>query len=145
GPDDGVLMTLVCCLYGRGPNRRGTVHEEDLRLHARQDVEILKGHGFESPPGEVWASFDGPARALRFAKSLVVAASRFGFEARAGVHTGACGLPGGGVAGSAARLTSHIGQQARPGEVLVSRTVKDLVSGAPFVFADRGTVPFDDT
>jgi pimeloyl-ACP methyl ester carboxylesterase len=143
GAGDGVLMTLVCSVYGPAAGR--TVHEEDWRHHARHEVEGLRGRAFDSAPGELWAGFDGPARALKCAKLLASSASRFGFDARIGVHTGECEIGHAAVTGSTANQTADIARRAVPGEVLVSRTVRDLVSGSPFAFADRNPRAKDDT
>ena len=61
-----------------------------------------------------------------------------GLEVRAGLHTGECELRDGDLAGLAVHIAARVGALAKPGEVLVSRTVTDLVSGSGIVFDDRG-------
>jgi class 3 adenylate cyclase len=85
------------------------------------------------------ATFDGPARAVRAAMAIAAAVRPLGLEIRAGVHTGEVELVGGDVAGVAVHIGARIAAVAGPGEVLVSRTVRDLVVGSELVFADRGS------
>jgi class 3 adenylate cyclase len=84
------------------------------------------------------AIFDGPARAVRCARTITEYASRLGIEMRAGLHTGECDLLDGSVRGLAATIGEQVANTAAPGEVLVSRTVKDLVAGSGIDFEDRG-------
>jgi class 3 adenylate cyclase len=86
-----------------------------------------------------FASFDGPARAIRCACSVVAAVRELGLDVRAGLHTGECELVDGKVGGIAVHIGSRVAAEAEPGEVLVSSTVKDLVAGSEIRFADRGT------
>jgi pimeloyl-ACP methyl ester carboxylesterase len=84
------------------------------------------------------ATFDGPARAVRCARSIVEAVRPLGLEIRAGCHTGEIELDGDDVRGIAVHVGSRVGALADPSEVLVSSTVKDLVAGSGLVFEDRG-------
>jgi class 3 adenylate cyclase len=84
------------------------------------------------------AMFDGPARAVRCARSIVDAVRPLGLEIRAGCHTGEITLDGDDVRGIAVHIGSRVGALAGPSEVLVSSTVKDLVAGSGLVFEDRG-------
>lgn len=84
------------------------------------------------------ATFDGPARAVRAAKAICDAVRPLGLEIRAGVHTGEVELIGDDVAGLAVHIASRISAIAGPGEIYVSRTVKDLVVGSDLEFSDRG-------
>ncbi|MFI5004253.1 MAG: adenylate/guanylate cyclase domain-containing protein [Solirubrobacterales bacterium] len=85
------------------------------------------------------ATFDGPARAIRCAIALSDAVDRLGLQIRAGLHTGEIETRGEDVAGIAVHIGQRISALAGPGEVLVSRTVKDLVAGSGLTFTDRGT------
>jgi pimeloyl-ACP methyl ester carboxylesterase len=89
------------------------------------------------------ATFDGPARAVRAAAEIVGAAAREGLAVSAGLHTGECDIAPAGVSGPAVDAARELADAARPGEVLVSRTVTDLVSGAGLVLTpvpdDAGT------
>ena len=84
------------------------------------------------------AIFDGPARAIRCACAIRDGVRRLGIEIRAGLHTGECELMRGRRWHRRPHRRAGRGQ-AGPGEVLVSRTVKDLVAGSRLQFADRGT------
>jgi class 3 adenylate cyclase/pimeloyl-ACP methyl ester carboxylesterase len=85
------------------------------------------------------ATFDGPARASRCAQAIVLGARSLGLEVRAGVHCGEIELRGDDVAGIAVHIASRVAAEASPGEVLVSRTVRDLTSGAGLALVDRGS------
>ncbi|HEV2217080.1 MAG TPA: adenylate/guanylate cyclase domain-containing protein [Candidatus Dormibacteraeota bacterium] len=82
--------------------------------------------------------FDGPARAIRCACAITDALDRFGIEIRAGVHTGECTLVDGKLRGIAVHIGARLLAISKPGQVLVSSTVKDLVAGSELVFADQG-------
>jgi class 3 adenylate cyclase/DNA-binding CsgD family transcriptional regulator len=84
------------------------------------------------------ATFDAPAQALRCALALTKAARALGLELRAGAHTGECELRNGDVSGIAVHIAARVQAAARPGQVLASRTVSDLVAGSGLAFADRG-------
>jgi len=82
--------------------------------------------------------FDGPARAIRCACAISDALGRFGIEIRAGLHTGECTLVDGKLRGIAVHIGARLLEIAKPGQVLVSSTVKDLVAGSELAFADQG-------
>ena len=103
----------------------------ELALHGGREVKTL-GDGF-------LALFDGPARAIRCALSASDRSARAGVEMRAGLHTGECELEDGDVSGIAVHLAARVLGKAAPGEVLVSRTVADLVAGSGLALASRGT------
>jgi pimeloyl-ACP methyl ester carboxylesterase len=110
---------------------------EVVRSHvarSRGDMLVAGGDSFG-------ASFDGPARAIRCAEAIVAESDRSGVRWRAGLHTGECELHDGELRGVAVDMAAEILARAAPGEVLVSRTVADLVAGAGIAFADRGTHP----
>jgi pimeloyl-ACP methyl ester carboxylesterase len=85
-----------------------------------------------------YATFDGPARAVRCALEIVERVRTLGIEVRAGVHTGECTIIDGKCGGIAVTTGARICGLAGPSEVLVSRTVRDLVTGSGLRFADRG-------
>jgi class 3 adenylate cyclase len=84
------------------------------------------------------ATFDGPARAIRCARAITEAVKSLGIEVRCGLHTGEVELVDDDVAGLAVHIAARIASLAGPGEVVVSRTVKDLVAGSGFEFRSRG-------
>jgi class 3 adenylate cyclase len=84
------------------------------------------------------ACFDGPARAIRCAHSIVEATRALGIDLRAGLHTGECEVRGADLGGLAVHIAARVGALAQPGEVLISGTVKDLVIGSGIEFTERG-------
>jgi len=84
------------------------------------------------------ATFDGPARAIHCAASLAEALRGLGMEVRAGLHTGECEVMGEDLGGLAVHIAARVMAYARPGDVLLSSTVKDLVVGSGIAFEDRG-------
>jgi class 3 adenylate cyclase/alpha-beta hydrolase superfamily lysophospholipase len=85
------------------------------------------------------ASFEGPARAVEWARAVVHAARDLGIEVRAGVHTGACEIRGKDLAGVAVHVAARISALAGPGEVLMSQTVRDLLPGSGIAVSERGS------
>ncbi len=112
-----------------------------LRHHALVRRELVRHRGVEiDTAGDgFFASFDGPARAIRCARAISDAVQELGIELRAGLHTGECEYVDGKVAGIAVHTGARVAANARPGEVLVSSTVKDLVAGSGITFEERGT------
>jgi class 3 adenylate cyclase len=86
------------------------------------------------------ATFDGPTQAIRCAEALRTEAETLGIEIRAGIHTGECELLDADIGGMAVHIAARICGQAGAGEILVSRTVRDLVVGSGTGFEDRGSV-----
>ena len=86
----------------------------------------------------VLATFDGPARAVRCAQAVIEQGRALGLAMRAGVHTGECERRGDDLSGIAVHIGARVGALAGPCEVLVSRTVVDLVAGSGLRFRDRG-------
>ncbi|HKB20107.1 MAG TPA: adenylate/guanylate cyclase domain-containing protein [Gaiellaceae bacterium] len=120
-----------------GDRRWGQLLEEHHSLVRRQ-LERFHGREVDTAGDGFFATFDGPARAIRCGSAIVNGVRPLGLEVRAGVHTGECELVGGKVAGLAVHTGARVAGLARPGEVLVSQTVKDLVAGSGIEFADRG-------
>ncbi|MGZ8650715.1 MAG: alpha/beta fold hydrolase [Actinomycetota bacterium] len=85
-----------------------------------------------------FATFDGPARAVRCARAIIEAVRALGLEVRAGIHTGEVTNRGPDVHGIAVHIGARVGALAGPSEVLVSQTVKDLVAGSGLAFEDAG-------
>jgi class 3 adenylate cyclase len=108
--------------------------------HARVRGELARYRGTEvDTAGDgFFASFDGPARAIRCACAVRSALSELGLEIRAGLHTGECEVVDGKMTGIAVHTGARVAAHAGPGEVLVSSTVKDLVAGSGLEFEDRG-------
>jgi class 3 adenylate cyclase len=105
----------------------------------RRQLDRFRGRELDTAGDGFFASFDGPARAIRCATAIVESMPELGLEVRAGLHTGECELIDGKVAGIAVHTGARVSSFAQPGEVLVSGTVKDLVAGSGISFEDRGT------
>ena len=108
-------------------------HELVRRALARyRGIEVdTAGDGF-------FATFDGPARAIRCARAIQAEIAELGISARAGVHTGECEIIDGKPGGVGVVVGARVSSVALPGEVLASSTVKDLVAGSGITFEDRG-------
>jgi len=104
----------------------------------RRQLVRFRGTEIDTAGDGFFASFDGPARAVRCACAVVEAVRELGIDVRAGLHTGECELVGDKVAGIAVHTGARVAAQADSGEVLVSSTVKDLVAGSGIRFEDRG-------
>ena len=104
----------------------------------RKELARFRGKETNTTGDGFLATFDGPARAVRCALAIAVAVRQLGIEIRAGVHTGECELMGDNVGGIAVHTGARIMAKAEPGGVLVSGTVKDLVSGSGIDFQDYG-------
>jgi class 3 adenylate cyclase len=111
------------------------------RHHAtvRTLLARYRGSEMDTAGDGVFATFDGPARAVRCALAITEAVRPLGVEVRAGVHTGEVERLDQKVGGIAVNIGARIAALARPSEVLVSQTVKDLVIGSALDFEDRGS------
>ncbi len=110
------------------------------RYHAvaRRELTRFRGVEIDTAGDDVFATFDGPARAIRCASAVVEAVGRLGIELRAGLHTGECDVTGHKVSGIAVHTAARVAGQARANEILVSSTVRDLVAGSAIRFRDAG-------
>jgi class 3 adenylate cyclase len=105
----------------------------------RRDLERYRGREIDTAGDGFFATFDGPARAIRCARTVVDDLRGIGLDVRAGLHTGEVELAGEAVRGIAVHTGARVAGQAGPGEVLVSQTVKDLVAGSGIDVEDRGS------
>jgi class 3 adenylate cyclase len=110
------------------------------RHHAlvRRQLDQFRGRELDTAGDGFFATFDGPARAIRCARAIAESVRQLGLEIRAGLHTAECEVIGDKVGGIAVNVGARIAANARSGEVLVSSTVKDLVAGSGIAFDDRG-------
>jgi pimeloyl-ACP methyl ester carboxylesterase len=111
---------------------------EQHNAAVRRELERFRGRELDTAGDGFFATFDGPARAIRCATAVRDAVRGISLEIRAGVHTGECEVIGGKVGGIAVHTAARVPSAAQPGEVLATRTVKDLVAGSGIQFADRG-------
>lgn len=111
---------------------------ERHHAHVRALLERHRGVEVDTAGDGFFATFDGPARAIRCARTIVEDVRSLGIEVRVGLHTGECQIIDGKVGGIAVNIGARVGSAAGPSEVLVSQTVKDLVVGSGAEFEERG-------
>ena len=143
-PDTVLATVLVARLVGikervqsLGPERWSEWWRR-LHAHITKEIEWFRGREVDILENRLLAIFDGPARAVRCATAITEYTSRLGVQTCTGLHTGECEIVDGEVAGAAAQMCVCVANEAGPGEVLVSSTVKDLVAGSGISFEDRG-------
>jgi class 3 adenylate cyclase len=112
-----------------------TAHHDRIR----RELARYRGREVDTAGDGFFATFDGPARAIHCACAAADAVAELGLDIRAGLHTGECELVEGKVGGLAVHIGARVSEKAKPGEVLVSSTVKDLVAGSGIEFDHRGT------
>ena len=136
-----VLFTDIVGSSARAAELGDRAWRELLERHhafVRRELTRYRGEEKDTAGDGFFATFDGPARAIRCAEAIVEGVGELGLEVRAGVHIGECELHEGKVAGLAVVIGARVAAAARGGEVLVSQTVKDLVAGAGLDFEERG-------
>jgi pimeloyl-ACP methyl ester carboxylesterase len=111
--------------------------------HGQEQVGgLVRGHRgrlIRTAADGILATFDAPGQAIRCAAAVREGAAAEGIQIRAGIHTGEVDLVGEDIAGISVQITDRVAALARPAEILVSRTVKDLVTGSGITFAERGS------
>jgi class 3 adenylate cyclase len=112
---------------------------EQHHAAVRRELKRFDGREVDTAGDGFFATFDGPARAIRCAQAIIPAMRPLDLEVRAGLHTGEVELTDDKIAGIAVNIGARIAARADAGEVLVSSTVKDLVAGSGLEFDDRGT------
>lgn len=135
---DTVLATILLIRIASTTesNQKPDALEQRFHSMARREAEWFKGRVGDA--GDVFiATFDGPARAIRAACAINQSATRLNFQVRAGLHTGLCQVSGMRLTGLAVETTGRLADQAKVGEILVSNTVVDLVSGSGIDFERR--------
>ena len=133
GDPDRVLATI---LYAQavGGSRADTREET-----ARHLVRDHRGRLIKTTADSLLATFDAPGQAIRCAAAVLDDAAALGIQIRAGIHTGEVDLIGDDITGTSVLITNRVAALARPDEILVSRTVKDLVTGSGISFTERGS------
>jgi class 3 adenylate cyclase len=137
-----VLFTDIVGSTRRAAELGDARWRELLETHdelARNEVVRFGGAIADFTGDGLLASFDGPARAVRCAFALRTRLRPLGLQIRAGLHTGEVERRSGGIAGIGVHIAARVVALAEGGEVLVSRTVRDLVTGSDLRFVDRGT------
>jgi len=104
----------------------------------RRELEIYRGHEVKTTGDGFHATFDGPARSVQCATAIRESTRRLGLKVRIGIHTGECEIRGESLEGVAIHIAARVSGMAAGGDILVSRTVKDLVAGSGIEFEDFG-------
>jgi class 3 adenylate cyclase len=142
---DRIFTTVVFTDLSRSTEMLNRIGDARWRLllaehnqAVRAEIERFGGREMKTTGDGFFVLFDSPARAVRGAAAMIDAAAAYGLTARAGVHAGEVELEGDEVRGIAVHAAARILGVAQPGEVLVSGTVRDLLSGSGIEFAERG-------
>ncbi|MGZ6589770.1 MAG: adenylate/guanylate cyclase domain-containing protein [Solirubrobacteraceae bacterium] len=145
GSQERVVATVLFTDIVRSTERASELGDsrwaEILEAHnaaVRQQLALFRGREVDTAGDGFFATFDGPARAIRCAEAIQRAVRPLGIEIRAGLHAGECELMDEKVGGIAVNVGARVAGKAGAGEVLVSRTVVDLVAGSGIEFADAG-------
>jgi class 3 adenylate cyclase len=137
-----VLFTDIVDSTARAAELGDARWRELVQAHhglVRRQLARYRGNEIDTAGDGFFASFDGPARAIRCACAITEGVRELGIEIRAGLHTGECERIDDKVGGIAVNIGARVASQATAGEVLVSSTVKDLVAGSGIEFSERGT------
>lgn len=117
---------------------------ERSHVYVQRQFQLFKGKEVSYDENGVLATFDGPARAIRCAVAITNSARRLGVRVKTGVHTGECDVFDGKYSGIAVEIAQKIAEESALGEILASRTVKDLVAGSGINFEERGKKQFSE-
>lgn len=144
-PDRVVATVMFTDIVG-STNRAADLGDRQwrdlLRRHdeaIRSQLGVWRGKEVKTTGDGFLATFDGPARAIQAGRAITEVVEPLGIEVRVGLHTGEVEMVGDDVAGLAVHIASRIASMAGPSDVLVSRTVKDLVAGSGIAFTSRGS------
>jgi class 3 adenylate cyclase len=144
-PDRALVTTLFTDMVS-STERAAELGDERWRALVDRHDEITRteldrygGRAIKTLGDGFLAAFEGPAKAIRCARAICAEVRPLGVELRAGVHTGECERRGADLVGIAVNVGARVGALARPSEVLVSSTVRELVLGSGLEFTERGT------
>jgi class 3 adenylate cyclase len=142
---DRVLTTVLFTDLVGSTERVAALGDEGWRLQldahdraVRRQLHRFRGREINTTGDGFLAAFDGPGRAIRCARAITDAASSLGLSVRVGLHTGECEVRGDDLGGVAVHIAARVGSAARPNQVLVTRTVRDLVAGSGIEFTEGG-------
>ena len=119
-------------------DRRWADLVESFYATVRRELDRYRGREIDTAGDGFFVTFDGPAHAIRCATALTEAVGKLGLQVRTGIHTGECERMAAKVGGLGVVIGARVGALAGPGEILVSRTVQDLVVGSGMIFEDAG-------
>jgi class 3 adenylate cyclase/predicted alpha/beta hydrolase family esterase len=142
---DRVLASVLFMDVVGSTERASELGDQSWRLaldlferKVREGLALYAGQLTSTAGDGMLATFDGPARAIRCARHIRDELARSGLEVRSGLHAGEVTKRGDDVAGIAVHIGARVSDLAEPGEVLVTRTVRDLVAGSGISFEERG-------
>jgi pimeloyl-ACP methyl ester carboxylesterase len=141
-----ILYTEICITEKDKQTTTDNQQRELLRqFHSvvKREIEWFKGRPGKAAGLGFCATFDGPIRAIRCARAMRSSAGGLGFQIKTGLHTGLCEVRGEDIQGVSVEIGKQVAASASAGEVLVSNTVKDLVSGSGTSFEERGSLSVD--
>jgi class 3 adenylate cyclase len=143
--DDRVLATVLFTDIVDSTRRAAEIGDREwhalLDAHdavVRAQLSRFRGREVNTSGDGFLAMFDGPQRAIRCAMAIRDAVQGLGIEVRVGLHTGECEVRGDDIGGIAVHIGARVSALAGPNDVLVSRTLRDLVIGSGIEFEDRG-------
>ena len=143
-PDsDMVLATVLSIEDATGAGDLHSDSSERLQAMARREAEWFKGRVSDNQVESFVAIFDGPARAIRCACAISNAARNAVIATRIGLHTGLCEVSGNKIAGVAVDVARELARRASIGEIIVSRSILDLVPGSRIEFHEKGEAALD--
>jgi len=137
-----VMFTDIVDSTGRAAELGDRRWKESVEQHHQLVRTLLARYGgqeVDTAGDGFFATFDGPARAVRCAEAIVDAVKVVGLEVRAGLHTGEVETIDNKAGGLAVVMGARVGALASPSEVLVSQTIKDLTAGSGLMFEEQGT------
>lgn len=145
-PEPDHVLTTVIFANIEESRSRGTQIEGQRRRKPRQsgyevlrmELAAFRGRELKTSGKGLMATFDGPARAIKFACSTREKIQELGLWLRAGLHTGECELVGDNLRGTAVDIAAWVASLANAGDVVVSSTVKDLTAGSNLQFEEYG-------
>ncbi|HMT06912.1 MAG TPA: alpha/beta fold hydrolase [Pyrinomonadaceae bacterium] len=147
---DRVLATVICIELA-DPSSEEEKHKDDWneftersKSYVHKQLRLFKGKVVSVGDERTLAAFDGPARAIRCASAINQASARAGIALKIGIHTGECDVRGDVYSGFAVDLATKIAELSTDGNILVSRTVKDLVAGSGLKFNEVGIQEFEN-
>jgi class 3 adenylate cyclase/pimeloyl-ACP methyl ester carboxylesterase len=141
-----VLTTVMFTDLVRSTERASAIGDRSWREllashHAivRRELARFRGEERDTAGDGFFATFDGPARAIRSAESILAGLTELSLDARIGIHVGECEIHDGKPTGVAVNIGARVAALGAPGEILVTRTVRDLVAGSGLNFDSRGS------
>jgi class 3 adenylate cyclase len=140
-----VLFTDIVASTRKATELGDQAWRELLENHhavVRKALDRFGGHEVKTTGDGFLVTFDGPARAIRFARAAIPSVRHLGIQIRVGIHTGECEVMGEDLGGIAVHVAARVAKDAEPDAILVTSTVKDLVAGSGIHFADRGEHAF---